>query len=63
MNKKAYLKPEIEVVQLQQRVRILAGSGNVTSFSGEDFEYGGAGEDIPVMGREFFSDFDTFHGM
>jgi len=63
MNKKAYLKPEVEVVLLQQRVQILAGSGDVTSVSGEDFEYEGPGGDIPAMGREFFPDLDIPLGM
>ena len=47
--KKNYVKPEMQVVKINQRVSILAGSDKVKGVSGNaDLNYGGGGS---VSGR------------
>jgi len=45
MNKKDYQKPAMRVVLLQYQQHLLAGSNEVQSLRGGDFDYGGSDED------------------
>lgn len=58
--KKQYLKPSLEVVEIQQQCNILAGS--ITGIDGDaDIGYGGGGTVTP-MAPELGDDFD-FYGL
>ena len=37
LNKKPYIAPDIEVVQIETEQNILAGSGNLPNMGGEDW--------------------------
>ena len=44
MKKKQYQRPSMQTLALRQRFHLLAGSDVVYRTSGEDLQYGGAGD-------------------